>query len=361
MALQGNLRDFSGTEILQLLGSQKKTGCLFIEAPAGKFVVYVLEGRIVSARPPGVSKDDPLLRFLQRIRRLTEEQALGILTLHQESRRDLEDLLVSGHYMDEPDLGIYVERQILDTLLDLMRWTDGTYRFDPARRWEEAPRVRLSMDGVLIEIARRADEEKRYAKVFPDPNVVLALRDLPDPDEPLSEEERDLFALIDGRHTLAEIEDEAPLTAFETRDALNRMLESNWIAIIGRREGAPPPVAAPVEVARTSQRPRSLVRELAVAAIMAVLVLGARWAANHIETPRLRAGTSDVFAAATLRDLRFALELYRRDRGRYPLQFDQLVDDRWVGPEQTRLRGYIVQYRALEGGQSYRLELVSDR
>ena len=31
MALQGNLHDFSAMEILQLLGSQKKSGCLVLE------------------------------------------------------------------------------------------------------------------------------------------------------------------------------------------------------------------------------------------------------------------------------------------------------------------------------------------
>ena len=56
MALQGNLRDFASTEILQLLGTQKKSGCLALEWGTEKAVVWVQEGRIVSTRPTGVSK-----------------------------------------------------------------------------------------------------------------------------------------------------------------------------------------------------------------------------------------------------------------------------------------------------------------
>jgi hypothetical protein len=41
MALQGNLRDFSVTEILQLLGSQKKNGCLKLEWNTERAQIHV--------------------------------------------------------------------------------------------------------------------------------------------------------------------------------------------------------------------------------------------------------------------------------------------------------------------------------
>ena len=91
MALQGNLRDFSATEILQLLGMQQKTGCLVIDNPSQRVSVYVLDGRIVSTRLPGMFKDDPLLRFLLKVHRLSEEQHQGIASIQRESRRDLEE------------------------------------------------------------------------------------------------------------------------------------------------------------------------------------------------------------------------------------------------------------------------------
>ena len=125
MALQGNLRDFSATEILQLLGSQKKTGCLILESGSLHAVIYVNDGRIVSTRQPGMAKDDPLISFLRRIHRLTDEQVLGLTTIHQESKRDLEDLLVNGNYVEPQDLAAFIERQILDTLMAVMAWPDG--------------------------------------------------------------------------------------------------------------------------------------------------------------------------------------------------------------------------------------------
>ena len=93
MALHGNLRDFSATEILQLVGTQKKSGCLTLEWNTERAVVYVHEGRIVATRTPGLAKDDPLLAFLCKTHRLSDEQYRGLLTIQRESGRDLEDLL----------------------------------------------------------------------------------------------------------------------------------------------------------------------------------------------------------------------------------------------------------------------------
>lgn len=236
MALQGNLRDFSATEILQLIGTQKKTGALMMEWNSERALIYVSEGRIVSTRQPGMAKDDPLLAFLRRVRRLSDEQLRGILTIQKESNRDLEELLVNGRYLEADELAGFLERQIFDDLMRLVRWENGTYRFDPHARWPSAPLVRLSIEGALIEAARRVDEQKRFVGVFKDPYALLSVRDLPDPNEPLSEEERELFAIVDGKHTVQEVVESAALSEYEAYEALHRMLQANWIEFAGRRE-----------------------------------------------------------------------------------------------------------------------------
>src|SRR5262245_1523561 len=147
MALQGNLRDFSAMEILQLVGSQKKSGCLVMDWNTERAVVWVTDGRIVSTRQPGLTKDDPLARFLRQAHRISEEQLRGLQTIQKESNRDLEDLLVNGRYVDAEELTLFVERQVLDDLSRLVRWESGTYRFDPSVVWPNAQLISLSMEG----------------------------------------------------------------------------------------------------------------------------------------------------------------------------------------------------------------------
>lgn len=361
MALQGNLRDFGSTEILQLIGTQKKSGCLTLEWNTERATLWVVDGRIVATRQPGLTKDDPLLHFLRQTNRLSDEQYRGIVTIQRESGRDLEDLLINGRYLDQQELGIYLERQVLDDLMRVVRWENGTYRFDPNTKWPNPPVISLSMEGALIEAARRVDEQKRFVSIFKDPHQLIGVRDLPDPDDPLSDEERELFGIIDGQHTVAEIVSTAPLSEYEAYEALQRMLDSNWIEFVGHRPpGMAPPAPAPVDFEPAPPRPRARFhREVAVVLLVAAVVFALRWASTHLLQRRVNP-RNDVFAAAQVRDLRYALDLYRLERGRYPANLDELVDDRWVGRDQVSLPGYHLAYRATADGQSFRIEANPD-
>jgi len=358
MALQGNLRDFSATEILQLLASQKKTGCLVMEWNTERAQLFVVEGRIVSTRNPGMSADDPLLAFLRRVKRLSDEQYRGILTIQRESKRDLEDLLLNGRYLEADELAGYIERQILDDLMRLVRWENGSYRFDPNTRWPHPPQTRMSIEGAIMEAARRVDEQKRFVSVFKDPYQLLGIRDLPDPNEPLSEEERELFAIIDGLHTVQDVVDGASLSEYETYEALFRMLDSSWIEVVGRREPGVSETPVTEKAASAVRHPRrAWWRELVVAALVLGTVLGLRKVSAALDPSHQPPPANDLFAATQMRDLRFALELYRREHQRYPHRIDDMVDGRWLAPEQASIPGYVIWYQSTSDGQSYKLDL----
>ncbi len=360
MALQGNLRDFSASEILQLLGTQKKTGCLTLERAGQQVVIYVQDGRVVSTRNPGLEKGDPLLAFLRQAHRLSDEQQRGILTIQRESSRDLEDLLLNGRYLDAEELAGFVERQILDDLMRLVRWEDGTYRFDPRLRWTQPLLVRLSIEGVLMEVARRSDEEKRYAAAFPDANVILGLRDLPDPDVELAEEERELFGIIDGRRTLAEVVAAAPMSEYETYEALQRMVDAGWFEPVGRR--APGHVSSPPEPS-VAARPARIrwERELALAGLLIATLVVLRATSHVVAHATSRPPGTDIFAAAQVRDLRMALDLYRREHGAYPAGLQDLVADRWLTHDGLRVAGHGMRYVCRPDRQAYQLDRDSAR
>jgi hypothetical protein len=349
-------------EILQLVGSQKKSGCLVMDWNTERFQVWVTDGRIVSTRMPGLAKDDSLARFLLKVHRLSDEQFRGLVTIQKESGRDLEDLLVKGRYVEADELAPLLERQILDDLMRLVRWENGSYRFDPVSKWPGEPLVMLSMEGVMIEAARRVDEQKRFVSVFRDPFQLLGVHDLPDPDEPLSDEEREIFGIVDGQHTVAEVVEAAPLVEYEAFECLHRMMEAKWIEFVGRRDpgltSTPTPVAPP---RRDTRRAPAWVRELAVCAAVLASVALVRFSAGHVPGGRPPDPTRDVYATARLRDLREALELYARDRGEFPRRLEDMVEDRWLDAGQLHLPGYAVNYRVVDGGRDYDLRLVPDR
>ncbi|NOT35014.1 MAG: DUF4388 domain-containing protein [Candidatus Eisenbacteria bacterium] len=358
MALQGNLRDFSVTEILQLLGTQKKTGCLLLEWNTERARLFVLDGRIVSSREPGMRADDPFLSFLVKAHRLSDEQRRGILSIQRESGRDLEDLLENGRYLEADEMSNYLERQLLDDLMQLVRWENGTYRFDPNSRWPNPPRVRLSMEGALIEAARRVDEEKRYVARFRDPYELLGVRDLPDPDEPLSEEEKEIFGLIDGQHTVAEVVEAAPLSEYEAYEALHRMLEANWLEPGGRRDpGREAPTLLPHVEIQTPAR-FELGRELAFAGAVIALFFAFQWSSRFVPQSPNPHPSTDVFVQQGMRQVRDVLELYHRESGRYPDNLDVLADDRYLDPSVYQGATRPLRYHRLPNDAGYVLEVA---
>jgi hypothetical protein len=213
------------------------------------------------------------------------------------------------------------------------------------------------MEGALIEAARRVDEQKGFLVRFKDPHELIGVRDLPNPDEPLAEEEKELFGIIDGQHTVAEIVDAAPLSEYEAYESLNRMLEANWIESMGRRD---PGIAAPPKPIRPRPAARkvNLLNEALAVGLFVALVMGLMFGSRLVGTiTAAPPPPDDLYVAAQVRDLRYALDLYHQEHGVYPSELQTLVEDDWLAPPQIRLSGYVVHYAPLRGGEDYRLEL----
>jgi hypothetical protein len=356
MALSGSLREFALSEILQLLSSQRKTGSLRLTRGSEMRVVYLLEGRIASMRDRGYSDEDPLARFLRRVHRLSEEQLRGIASIHAESNRDLVDLLLNGRYIEREELSMLYERMVLDVLHEILAWEDGTYSFSNVAPPESALTMSLSTESMLMEAVRRVDELRRYRQKLTDPALVLGLKELPDPDASLGEDEKELFGLVDGRRSLGELVAEAPFSDFEAYEALFRLIEAGWIEIMGRR--APEaPVVGEAPVARqglaTSWR-----TEMMMAGACALLVLVMQVLAWK-STPRPTGGPSaDVYAALGVRDVRAALEAERARTGSYPASLEALVENGWLEKSQLTPAGAKLAYQG--GDTTYVLDFGSN-
>jgi len=354
MALSGSLREFALSEILQLLSSQRKTGSLRLTRGSDMRVVYLLEGRIASMRDRGYSDEDPLARFLRRVHRLSEEQLRGIASIHAESNRDLVDLLLNGRYIEREELAMLYERMVLDVLHEILAWEDGTYSFSNVSPPESALSVSLSTESMLMEAVRRTDELRRYRAQLTDPALVLGLKELPDPDASLGEDEKELFGLVDGRRTLGELIHEAPFTDFEAYEALFRLIEAGWIEIQGRR--LPEAVVEEAPGARTA--PSTWRTEAMLAGACALLVLVVQVLAWK-STPRPAHGPSgNVYAGLGVRDVRAALEAERARVGSYPPTLDALVENGWLERSQLTPAGGKLAYQ-VEGDSTYVLELTA--
>jgi hypothetical protein len=357
MALSGSLREFHLSEIVQLLSGQRKTGCLTLTRGAERVHLYFREGRLTGVRDPGLAPNDPLMAFLRRTRWLSDEQLRGVESLHAESGRDVLDILLNGRYIDTEDLSALYERMTIDLLFRLLSWEDAEYSFLAGPPPESALPVSFTTDGLLMEAVRRVDEHRRYLRELPEAHEIPGLRELPDPDAPLSEEEKEIFALVDGNRTVAEIVAEAPLCDFEALEGLASLFENRWLEVVGSREIGGSRIEHKKTVEAAPVRKPTPQWGVAVGLTFVVLAALAAWQPlRYRPSGEAISPERDPHQRARLDDVRAALAVYRHEHGHYPTSLDELVRSEWLQPGQLRFPGHTLRYELTEGGRQYLLD-----
>lgn len=359
MALSGSLREFHLSEIVQLLSGQRKTGCLTLNRGPERVHLYFQDGRLAAVRDPGLAPNDPLMRFLRRTRWLSDEQLRGVESLHAESGRDLVDILLNGRYIDSEGLTTLYERMAIDLVFQLLGWEDADYSFLAGAPPDTTLPLSFSTDGLLMEAVRRVDENRRYLREMPEAHEIPGLRELPDPDAPLSEEEKEIFALVDGNRTVAEIVAEAPLLDFEALEGLASLFENRWLEVVGSREIG----GSRVDHRRTEPAPartRSVEWTVAVAAAFALVAALAALQPLRFRIPAEAVSPErDPHEQARLLDVYAALEVFQHEHGTYPATLEALVESEWLQPGQLRFPGHVLRYQTDPTGLTYTLTTVS--
>jgi tetratricopeptide (TPR) repeat protein len=208
MAIEGPLRELSLSDVFQLLDLSRKTGVLTVrgETASRPAVIRFERGAVVGAELDGHSGE--LGHLLLRAGKATER---GLERARQEQRARPEKpfgaLLVELGVASEDDVRRQLRFQIEQTVYELIRWTEGYFRFveEPAVE-AGGVAVRLSTESLLMEAARRIDEWTTLEAKVPHMNVVPrltgnesgALLDL-------KPAEWEVLAEIDGERTLKAI------------------------------------------------------------------------------------------------------------------------------------------------------------
>lgn len=221
MALEGPLKEFHIQDVFQLLDLGRKTGVLRVTSELRQTAASISfeRGGVVAAT---LGKNPQ--RFGARLVRLSKISAKDLdraLALQEkgDSRR-LGDILVAIGAISRRELERQLKAQMEETILDLLGWTEGHFRFEEGADSEalvETP-VRMPTEGLLMESARRLDEWSRIEDKVPHLRVVPRL---PPPDTPangkldLAPLEWEVLAAVDGQRDLHALADTLSRSEFD--------------------------------------------------------------------------------------------------------------------------------------------------
>ncbi|MBC7869933.1 MAG: DUF4388 domain-containing protein [Chitinophagaceae bacterium] len=256
MALQGNLRNFSTTQLLNLINLSGRTGTLtiFEGVPTGdkdamgeekmapgaeRASISFRTGKLVFAALSGQIND--LIAVLNKAGKLTDAQA-GIIRERAKGTADkaLAMRLIGANYVTQNDIVNSIQQYTLDIVYNLMSWRDGPFVFED-NKLPEGDRILVPTDleKVIIEWSRVTKEVEELNKHLP--NLDMALKFPDNPKEKyagvhLSVEEWRVVSFVNPKNTIRQIAKANNMSDIEIRRVVYG-LEQAGLVIMVKPEG----------------------------------------------------------------------------------------------------------------------------
>jgi len=339
MALQGTLKDFSITEIIQLIGQQLKTGVLKIRRGKDLVEIYFVDGMIVHVYSNYRGKKDLIGEILVKAQLITEEQLERVLRIQKETLKYLGEILVELQMITKDDILKVISTQIYETIYDLFWWEDGTFNFDLklVESYKKIP-FALSTEQVLLSILRMVDEWSEIEKKVFSPHLVFrktlspqdksieALSPQSYLKEKLTSEQELIYNLVDGIRTVQDLIDRSLLGKFNASEILVNLLEMGLIEIVGVRT---PSLIKKVSMLKIRE---ALTFAYYGSFLLLIFLLFFYFKPgfvrlfwdSRIERAELQTPTHFIHKTQ-LQRIKKALEIYYLEKGSYPDRLEELV------------------------------------
>jgi hypothetical protein len=252
MPLQGNLRDFSTTQLLNLINLAGKTGTLSIfegvktgekdavgadQMTAGKERARVSfkMGKLIAATLGG--QDGNLVSVLNKAGKLNDEQA-RIIRERAKNTTDkaLALLLINANYVTQRDVVSSIQQHTLDVVYNLLSWSEGPFRFeDNVLPSSDRILVPIDLENVIIEGARRMKEIEQLTSHLP--NLDMALKFPENPREKfkgihLSVEEWRVVSFVNPKNTIRQIAKANNMTEMEIRRIVYGLEQAGLVELV---------------------------------------------------------------------------------------------------------------------------------
>jgi hypothetical protein len=241
MALQGNLRDFSITQLLNLIHLAKKSGALQIAGSSGDVQLLFRGGEMFHAS--FVRQSEGIADILYKAKKITEVQRDSVLAGSNNSGDKALGLqIVNAGYVSQPDIIESLERHFSNIVRKLFTWEEGSFKFDDeySSPTDQIP-VSISLENLVIEGSRQSQKAEQLKLEIPDLNMSLAFTERPGIDLKkfsLSVEEWRVVSYINPKNTIKQIAATTKHNDQKIRQIIFSLMEAGIVKLV-RPEGAP--------------------------------------------------------------------------------------------------------------------------
>jgi uncharacterized protein YjeT (DUF2065 family) len=244
MALKGNLRDFSTTQLLNLINLAKKTGTLVIEGPGQGARMAFHGGKLIYAQMG--TDDGNLTAILRKAGKINEEQAKALKSrAATASDKELGLLLINAGYVSQGDILTSIRNYMLDIVYRLFTWVEGMFSFEPALLpGNDKITIPIDLENVIMEGTRRMREWEQLAEELPNLDMALKFADRPTANIKkmnLTVEEWRIIPFISPKNSMRAIAKANKMSDLDIRRIVYGLLQAGLVEVV-RPDNMPKPM-----------------------------------------------------------------------------------------------------------------------
>jgi len=261
MAFRGNLRDFTITQLLNLVNLAGKTGTLVIDGPSEQAYIAFREGKLAHAR---VGADDgSLASVLHKANKLTVNQYRAIVERAGKiTDKELGLLLINAGWLTQEEILHNLQTYFTEVIRRLFTWVEGFFRFEgDMLPPDDRINVRLDLENIIIEGSRQLREWEQLQDEIPSLDMALKFTDRPLKNVNLSVEEWRVVSYINPKNTLKQIALTNKMNDLEVRRIVYGLLQAGLVEIV-RPEGVVIPISPKTFPTQNKEEQKSLVNKL---------------------------------------------------------------------------------------------------
>jgi hypothetical protein len=236
MALRGNLRDFTITQLLNLINLAQKTGTLVVDGPSEQAYVSFRDGKLAYARVG--QEDGSLAAVLHKANKLTVNQYRAIVERAGKiNDKELGLLLINAGYLSQEEILAHLQTYFTEVIRRLFTWVEGFFRFEgDMLAPDDRINVRLDLENIIIEGSRQLREWEQLNDEIPSLDMALKFTDRPLKNVNLSVEEWRVVSYINPKNSMKQIAQTNKMNDHEVRRIVYGLLQAGLVEIV-RPEG----------------------------------------------------------------------------------------------------------------------------
>lgn len=249
MSFEGNLGERDLQEVLYALGQHGRTGILTVQGAREIIAISLLAGEVVSADALNESLEDGLGQILAEQETVGLEEFAGLAAEHQAGGGRVIDLLVERGYLSRPQLLDALRRHTQRLCQQALGWRQGEFKFYQGDEVAYEPGVTpLPVEELIDGTVGEGGADGGSAR-FPDQAVIFARgttefiepktgERMLDAIELYGGEAQQLYALVDGEQSIAELAEMARLPESRVQYYMYRWQRDGLVEEVGRRQEA---------------------------------------------------------------------------------------------------------------------------